>query len=452
MFKLQEVFHKLVQTVKKVVALVEDVLPAVTIFIISYALLMAEKGDRVLVACSGGLLMVVFGILDLQLVFFRYIDWHTIILLLSMMIIVSITSQSGMFEYASVKTAQLVQGKPMPLLFLLSVLTAVGSAFLNNVTTVLLVTPVVFTLTNMLQLKPVPFLMAVIVTSNIGGTATLIGDPPNLMIGQAAAGLTFNDFLLHLGPPALVIFLLVTAGLIYYYRSEWKAQRRSEIRQQLQKLDASDYVTDKNLLYKSGAVLVLTICAFMMQPLLRMEITAIAMAGALLLLFLTREEADPEKVFQRMEWTTVFFFGGLFMLVGGLEETGLLEELARGLIFMTEGEMTATSLSMLWISGIVSGFVDNIPFVAAMIPVILEMEGYGIGDLRPIWWALALGACLGGNATLIGATANVIVAGLAKKAGHGFSYMDFLKIGMPAAIVSLVVSTIYIYFRYLLFY
>ncbi|MGY4690455.1 ArsB/NhaD family transporter [Salibacterium sp. K-3] len=430
----------------------EEVLPALLIFIISYALLMAEKGDRVLVACSGGLLMVVFGVLDLDLVFFRYIDWHTIILLLSMMIIVSITSQSGMFEYASVKTAQLVQGRPVPLMILLSVLTAAGSAFLNNVTTVLLITPVVFTLTTMLQLRPLPFIMAVIITSNIGGTATLIGDPPNLMIGQAAAGLTFNDFLLHLGPPAFIIFVLVTCGLAYYYRNEWKEEKRAEILHSLLSLDAVDYVTDKQLLLKSGFVLILTISAFMMQPLLHMEITAIAMGGALLLLFVTREEADPEKVFQRMEWTTVFFFGGLFMLVGGLEETGLLEELARGLIFMTEGEMTATALAMLWISGIVSGFVDNIPFVAAMIPVILEMEGYGIGDLRPIWWALALGACLGGNATLIGATANVIAAGLAKKAGHGFSYMEFMKIGMPAAILSLIVSTIYIYCRYLLFY
>ncbi|MFZ4451892.1 ArsB/NhaD family transporter [Salibacterium aidingense] len=430
----------------------EDVILALTIFIISYGLLIAEKGDRVLVACLGGFFMVAAGVLNLELVFFRYMDWHTIILLLSMMIIVSISSQSGMFEYAAVKTAQMVRGKPVPLLFLLSILTAVGSAFLNNVTTVLLITPMVFTLTRMLQLPPLPFLMAVIVTSNIGGTATLIGDPPNLMIGQAASDITFNDFLIHLGPPAAFIFILIITGLAFYYRHEWKADNRTDVKKQLFSINAADFITNKTLLQKSGTVLLLTITAFMLQPLLKMELTAIAMAGALLLLFLTQNQADPEKVFQRIEWTTVFFFAGLFMLVGGLEETGLLEELARGLMFMTEGQITKTSLAMLWISGIVSGFVDNIPFVAAMIPVILELEGYGIGDLRPIWWALALGACLGGNATLIGATANVIVAGLAGKEGHGFSYLEFIKIGFPVALISLIVSTVYIYFRYLMFY
>ncbi|RSL29249.1 hypothetical protein D7Z54_32305 [Salibacterium salarium] len=430
----------------------EDVVLALIVFIISYSFLIAEKGDRALVACSGGLMMVVLGIMDLSLVFFRYIDWHTIILLLSMMIIVSISSQSGMFEFAAIKTAQFVRGKPMPLLLLLSLLTAFGSAFLNNVTTVLLITPIVFTLTNMLKLRPMPYLMAIIVSSNIGGTATLIGDPPNLMIGQAAPDLTFNDFLIHLGPPAAVIFFIVVTGVAFYYRKEWKYNDREELNKALMQLNAFDYIKSKSLLNKSIVVLLLTISAFLLQPFLKIELTAMAMGGALLLMFLTQTQADPEKVFKRMEWTTIFFFAGLFMLVGGLEETGLLEELAKGLMFFTEGHIAQTSLSMLWISGLVSGFVDNIPFVAAMIPVILELEGYGMGDLSPIWWSLALGACLGGNATLIGATANVIVAGMASKEGHGFSYIDFFKVGFPVAFLSLFISTIYIYVRYLMFY
>ncbi|SDH57151.1 possible tyrosine transporter P-protein [Alteribacillus persepolensis] len=430
----------------------EDVGIALLIFIFSYFFLITEKGDRALVACAGGLLMVVGGVLNLELVFFRYIDWHTIALLLSMMIIVSISSQSGMFQFAAVKTAQLVKGKPLPLLVLLSVLTAAGSAFLNNVTTVLLITPVVFTLTGMLHLRVIPFLMAIIVSSNIGGTATLIGDPPNLMIGQAAKSLSFNDFLLHLGPPSILILLLTMAGLAVYYRNVLKQTETKTAREELMKVQAVHYITSKPLLLKSAGVLLLTIAAFLLQPFLKVELTAIAMGGALFLMFLTQKEADPEAIFKQMEWTTIFFFAGLFMLVGGLEETGLLEELARGIIFMTEGDMTKTSLSLLWVSGIVSGFVDNIPFVAAMIPVILELEGYGMGDLTPVWWALALGACLGGNATLIGATANVIVAGLATKQGHGFSYFDFFKIGAPTALLSLIVSTIYVYARYLMFY
>ncbi|WP_158737542.1 ArsB/NhaD family transporter [Alteribacillus sp. YIM 98480] len=430
----------------------EEVALALFIFMISYFFLITERGDRALVACAGGLLMVISGVLDLAHVFFRYIDWHTIALLLSMMIIVSISSQSGLFQFAAIRTAQLVKGRPLPLLVLLSFLTAVGSAFLNNVTTVLLITPVVFTLTNMLRLKTLPFLMAIIISSNIGGTATLIGDPPNLMIGQAAKDLSFNDFLVHLGPPSVIIFVLAMTGLALYYKNVLKRKNSQEARQNLMDLIAADFITSKSLLKKSVWVLFLTISAFLLQPLLKVELTAIAMGGALFLMFLTQKEANPEAIFKQIEWTTIFFFAGLFMLVGGLEETGLLEELARGIIFMTEGNMTKTSLSLLWISGIVSGFVDNIPFVAAMIPVIQELEGYGMGDLEPVWWALALGACLGGNATLIGATANVIVAGLASKQGKGFSYLDFFKIGAPTALVSLIVSTLYVYLRYLLLY
>ncbi|MFB5662200.1 ArsB/NhaD family transporter [Alteribacillus sp. HJP-4] len=422
------------------------------IFTACYILLIAEKGNKALIAIAGAVLMAAAGVVEMQLMFTRYIDWHTIALLLAMMMIVSISSQSGLFEYAAIKSAQIVKGRPLPLLFFLSVLTGVGSAFLNNVTTVLLVTPVVFTITKKLHLQPVPFLIAIILSSNIGGTATIIGDPPNLMIGQAARTLLFNDFLLNLGPPAVLIFFSVICGISMYYKKELLKDDKKEQRQQLLKVDAKRYIKSMPLLKKSLLVLLLTISAFLLQPVIKVELTAIAMGGALLLLFMTQEEISPEKVFRQMEWTTIFFFIGLFGLIGGIEEVGYLEEIAKGLMFLTEGDMMTTSISLLWISGFVSGFVDNIPFVAAMIPVILELESYGIYDLEPIWWSLALGACLGGNATVIGATANVIVAGLAVKEGKGFSYFDFLKVGIPVVIFSLTISTIYIYLRYLIFY
>ncbi|WP_100400770.1 ArsB/NhaD family transporter [Bacillus sp. FJAT-44742] len=424
----------------------------ISIFIFSYFFLITEKGNRALVACAGGSLMLFAGIIDLDMAFFRYIDWHTIALLFSMMILVSVSSQSGMFEYVAVKAAQIVRGKPISLLIMFSVLTAVGSAFLNNVTTVLLVAPIIFTLTGILGMNAVPFLIAIVMASNIGGTATLIGDPPNLMIGQAVSHLTFNDFLVHLGPPVVLIFIVVMAGLAFYYKGEFQTNQNNMAQKKLMEINAASYIKNKSVLIKSVFVLLLTVTAFIAQPMLQVELTAIAMGGALLLLFLTHEESNVEEVFKQVEWVTIFFFIGLFMLVGGLEESGLIEEMARSLIYYTGGDVPQTSLLILWVSGIVSGFVDNIPFVAAMIPVILEFESYGIGNLEPLWWALALGACLGGNATIIGATANVIVAGLAAKANQGFSYYEFFKVGAPTALVSFLISTIYLYVRYLMFY
>ncbi|PSL45118.1 putative tyrosine transporter P-protein [Salsuginibacillus halophilus] len=420
------------------------------IFTLCYMFLMAEKGNRALVACAGGTAMVLFGTLDLELAFFRYIDWHTMTLLLSMMMMVAIASQSGLFEYTAIRAAQLVNGQPLPLLFLISALTAVGSAFLNNVTTVLLVAPMVIKVAKMLHLPAVPYLIAIIMASNIGGTATLIGDPPNLMIGQAVAHLTFNDFLLHLGPVVVIIFIVVMYGLGWWYKQDLKSSEKYQA--ELMKVNPHQYIASRPLLYKSLGVLFLTLLAFVIQPLIGVELTAIAMAGALLLLFVTYDEVTPEHVFQQVEWVTIFFFAGLFMLIGGLEEAGIIDELARALIYYTEGDVPKTSLLVLWVSGMLSGFVDNVPFVAAMIPIIQEFQSYGVQDLDPLWWALALGACLGGNATIIGSTANVIVAGMAHKANEGFTYMEFLKVGVPVVVLSFLISTVYLLGRYLLFY
>ncbi|WP_078552662.1 ArsB/NhaD family transporter [Bacillus alkalicellulosilyticus] len=427
-----------------------EVTLAFIIFIISYVFIISEKVNRALVACLGGAAMLYAGVINLDSAFIHHIDWHTIALLLAMMILVSITSQSGFFEYVAIKVAKQVNGKPIPLLILISLLTALGSAVLNNVTTVLLVVPIVLTLTKMLKLNAVPYLLSIILASNIGGTATLIGDPPNLMIGQAVEHLTFNDFLVHLGPVVAIIFFVVMAGLVLFYRNKLHVTEADQ--RKLVEVDPKKYLKDKVLLIKSITVLTMTTVGFIIQPLLNVDITSIAMGGALLLMLLTYQVQDVEEVFKSVEWVTLFFFIGLFMLVGGIKEVGLIDEIAKSIIYYTDGDLPKTAILILWASGILSGFVDNIPFVAAMIPVILEFQSYGMTNLDPLWWALALGACLGGNATIIGATANVIVAGLAVKANHSFSYMEFLKVGAPVALVSFIISTIYIYFRYLIFF
>ncbi|MFD1639979.1 ArsB/NhaD family transporter [Evansella tamaricis] len=423
---------------------------ALVIFIVSYVFIISEKLNRALIACLGGVLMLFTGVLDLNGAFLDHIDWHTIVLLLSMMILVSITSQSGFFEFVAVTLAKMVNGKPIPLLIVISTLTAVGSAFLNNVTTVLLLVPIVLTLTNLLHISAIPYLLSVILASNIGGTATLIGDPPNLMIGQAVDHLNFNDFLIHLGPIVVVIYVTIMIGVCFLYRNQLDVSPHYQ--RELMGVNPKTYLRDRQLLFKSVTVLTLTTVGFIIQPLLNVELTSVAMAGALLLMLLTHEDKQTEEVFQAVEWVTLFFFVGLFMLVGGLKEVGIIDEIAKSIIHYTEGDLPKTALLILWASGILSGFVDNIPFVAAMIPVILEFQEYGMSNLDPLWWALALGACLGGNGTLIGASSNVIVAGLAVKAKQPFTYMDFLKVGAPTAIISFIISSFYLYFRYLIFF
>ncbi|WP_167553256.1 ArsB/NhaD family transporter [Evansella clarkii] len=423
---------------------------ALVIFIISYVFIISEKINRALIACLGGVFMLFAGVIDLNSAFLEHIDWHTIVLLLSMMILVSITSQSGFFEFLAVSLAKFIHGRPVPLLIVISTLTAIGSAFLNNVTTVLLIVPIVLTLTKMLNITAIPYLMAAIIASNIGGTATLIGDPPNLMIGQAVDHLTFNAFLVNLGPIVIVIYIVIMAGITFLYRNQLVVARKNQ--EMLMAVSPRSYLRDRPLLFKSVTVLVLTTAGFIIQPLLNVDITSIAMGGALLLMLLTHEDKQTEEIFQTIEWVTLFFFVGLFMLVGGLKETGIIDEVAKSIIYYTEGDLPKTAMLILWASGILSGFVDNIPFVAAMIPVILEFQEYGMNNLDPLWWALALGACLGGNGTLIGASSNLIVAGLAVKAKQPFTYMDFLKVGAPTAIISFVLSSLYIYFRYLVYF
>ncbi|MFV2046719.1 ArsB/NhaD family transporter [Metabacillus litoralis] len=420
----------------------------VIIFLITYFVIMTEKIDRALAAGLGGVAMLIVGIYDINKAFLTYIDWNTISLLFAMMLIVIITSQTGVFEFVAIIMAKFVKGRPIPLLIVISTLTAVGSAFLANVTMVLLLVPIILTIVRMLDIPAIPYLITIIIASNIGGTATLIGDPPNIMIGQAVEHLTFNAFITHLSPIVLIIYAVVLIYLIAIY---WpKLQVDTIDQKKLASIKASNYLKLTPALPKSIFVLLLTIAGFVLNPILHIDLTSIALAGALLLLLLTHDEYKPDEVFKQVEWGTLFFFVGLFMLIGGLEEVGVIDELARGMVFYTEGDLPKTSMLILWMTGILSGFVDNIPFVAAMIPMIIEFKDYGMTNLDPLWWSLALGACLGGNGTLLGASSNLVVAGLAAKEKEHINFIEFLKVGFPIVIISLGISSVYVYFRYLL--
>ncbi|WP_078545397.1 ArsB/NhaD family transporter [Litchfieldia alkalitelluris] len=421
---------------------------ALVIFVLSYIIIMSEKLDRALIACTGGVLMLIVGIFTVETAFLKYIDWSTIALLLSMMIIVTITSKTGVFEFVAIMLAKLVNGRGVPLLFAIALVTAIGSAFLANVTTVLLLVPIVLTLVKILQVPAVPYLVVIIISSNIGGAATLIGDPPNIMIGQAVEHLTFNAFLIHLSPVVTLIFFITFIGLALLYGKRLKVSKHNQLK--LKQIDALEYVTFDSVLFKSVGVLILTIFGFIFHPFIHVELTSVAMAGALLLLLLTHQEHRTDDVFKQVDWGTLFFFIGLFLLVGGLEEVGVIDELSRGMIYYTEGDLPKTAMLILWMTGILSGFVDNIPFVAAMIPVINEFKEYGMTNLDPLWWSLALGACLGGNGTLLGSSSNLVVAGLAAKEKEHVNFIEFLKVGLPVVLVSLIVCTVYVYFRYLL--
>ncbi|UWE03733.1 ArsB/NhaD family transporter [Laceyella sacchari] len=426
---------------------------AVTVFLIVYAFIITEKLNRAVVALLGASAVIVLGILDTEKAFHEYIDWETIILLIGMMILVGIINKTGIFQYLAVKTAKLSGGNPVRIMIMLSALTALLSAFLDNVTTVLLIVPVTFSITRMLKVDVIPFLIMEAVASNIGGTATLIGDPPNIIIGSANKHLTFNDFLLNLAPVVIVIMAVVLLLVYLIYRRRMKVDQAMVT--ELMKLDEKAYITDQKLLIKSLIVLGLTILGFVLHSVIHIEAAVVAMTGATLLLLISVKDEDVEKVFEYVEWPTIFFFAGLFVLVGSLQEVGVIKLLATELLRVTGGDVSVASVLILWVSGIASAFVDNIPFVATMIPLIQDMIaglGFAIDGRQAdaLWWSLSLGACLGGNGTIIGASANVVVAGLAAREKHGFSFWQFMKMGMPIMLLSLAISHLYIYLRYLI--
>lgn len=427
---------------------------AVGIFLLVYAVLITEKFHRTVIALLGAVVMILLGIVHVDDALTRYIEWHTIALLVGMMILVGITNQTGIVQYLAIKAAKAARGRPLRILLALALLTAILSAFLDNVTTVLIMVPVTLSLTRSLQMNPVPFLISQIITSNIGGTATLIGDPPNIMIGTANPHLTFNAFLVHLAPLATLV-LLVTVGLIgVIYRRHFAVD--AERVKMLMQMNEREYLQDRALLIKSLVVLGLTFLGFVLHPVTHVEASVVAITGAAVLMFLGLKAHEVEKAFDFVEWQSIFFFLGLFTLVGGLQATGVIKSLAEQTLAVTSGNIPLTAMLLLWGSGIASGIIDNIPFVATMIPLIQNLataSGLPVdsAQINTLWWSLALGACLGGNGTLIGASANVIVASLAARAGNGFSYVEFLKIGAPLTFLSLLLATAYIFLRYILF-
>lgn len=417
---------------------------ALVVFVAVYALLIWDKINRAVVALIGASALVILGVLN-QEAAIHGIDFNTIGLLIAMMAIVNISQKTGMFQFLAIKAAKAVGGDPWRILVALSVVTAILSALLDNVTTVLLTVPITFLITDELKLNPYPYLVAQIFSSNIGGTATLIGDPPNIMIGSAV-GLAFMDFVWNVGVivPAILVGTLIPMYFIYGK----KLKVSDELKQRIMAFNEKDALQDIALLKKCLVVLAITIGGFLMQKPLHLEAATIGLFGAALLMLITKE--DLHHVMEKAEWTSIFFFLGLFVIVHSLVEVGLIKTFAMKTLELTGGDMKVTGMTILWVSAIASAFIDNIPFVATMIPLIKDMApGLGGAEaVMPLWWALSLGACLGGNGTLIGASANVVVAGMAHKNGHEISFVKFTLIAFPLMLISIVISTIYMYFRF----
>jgi len=409
------------------------------LFILTYAMIMAEKIHRTVVALAGAVIVILAGILSQEKAI-EYIDFNTIGLLIGMMVIVGITRHTGVFEYMAVVAARISRGEPVAIMISLSTITAVTSALLDNVTTVLLIVPVTFAIAKSLQLNVMPFLIAEVVASNIGGTATLIGDPPNIMIGSAT-GLGFMDFVVALAPVIIVIHIATMIWLKLLYQKQLVTL--DELKQKIVAMDANAEIKDPKLLKKCLFAIGVTILGFILHQYLHLESATVALSGAALLLLITRDE--PDHALGAVEWPVIFFFAGLFIIVGALQEVGIIEAIAKKSLELTGGAIVPTGLLILWLSAIASAFVDNIPFVATMIPLIQDMGRLGgITDLNPLWWSLSLGACLGGNGTLIGASANVVVAGMAEKRGVVMTFIHFTKVAFPMMIMSIIICTGYL--------
>ncbi len=424
------------------------------LFIVTYAVVVTEKINRAIVAGLGAGLMITVGVLNQEQAV-AGVDFNTLGLLTGMMVLVAITRRCGVFQFVAIWAAKKVQARPWGILLMLSVVTALFSALLDNVTTVLLIAPITLLITEELKVNPYPFLFAEIFASNIGGAATLIGDPPNIMIGSAV-GLTFNDFLANLAP--IIPLIMLTTLVVVYFVWGRGMTATDEARERVLQFREKDAITDVALLKQSLTVLSLVVVGFIFAHPLHLEPATIAMFGAGVLLLVTNMGRDAEEQtedvhhsFGEVEWVTIFFFVGLFIVVSGIEHAGLLEILANWVISVTEGDMTVTAIMIIWVSAVASAVVDNIPFVATMIPMIESMAPTfgGSENLEPLWWSLALGACLGGNGSLVGASANLIVAGFAERAGHRIKFLPFMLMAFPLMLLSVVIATIYVYLRYL---
>jgi Na+/H+ antiporter NhaD/arsenite permease-like protein len=415
---------------------------AVGIFLIALALIATEWVHRTKIALIGASLVVITQTID-QSEAIEAIDFETIGLLAGMMLMVKLTEPTGVYNYLAIRAGQASGGRPFAVVLTLAVTTAVLSAFLDNLTTILLMVPITFLLADALDIEPIPLIIIEVIASNIGGTATLIGDPPNILIA-GATGLSFGEFMVNLAPIAIVTLAVVTGVLYLIFRR--RLQIAPEAREQVLSLDARRSIEDAAELRRTLPILVLTVIAFFVHRPLGIEPATVALTGASVMLLTTKE--GVEKALEGIEWTTLFFFIGLFILVGALEHTGAIGEVADGVASVTGGDRTAELLGITWVSALGSGLVDNIPFTTAMIPVVEELQADNAGD-DAHWWALSLGACFGGNATLIAAAANVAAAGMAERAGQRISFVTFLKVGLPVTLLSIAMASAYIALRYL---
>lgn len=414
---------------------------AVAVFLIVILLIITERVHRTAAAMAGAMVLILTGVMSADKAL-SYIDFNTIGVLVGMMIFVAIVRRSGMFEYIAVRAAKAVHGDPWKIMVAFTLITAVLSAILDNVTTVLLVGPMSIVIARMLKIDPVPFLMGQILASNVGGTATLIGDPPNIMIGSAAH-LSFMDFLENTG--FAVLFILVVLILLMKIVYEKKIELGTVDTGAIEKLDPSKSITNRALMKKGIIVLICVIVGFMFHDKLGIESSVIALTAAAVMLIIGRE--DVNEAIQDVEWTTILFFMSLFVVVGGLTETGIIKELASKIIDATNGHPMVTMLVLLWASALLSSILDNIPFVATLIPLILAMQADGI-DVTSFWWAISLGACLGGNGTMIGASANVVLSDISTKHGYPITFKSYLKVGMPFMLLSIVIATVFLVVKF----
>ncbi len=414
---------------------------AVAVFLIVILLIISERVHRTAAAMAGAMVLILTGVMSADKAL-SYIDFNTIGVLVGMMIFVAIVRRSGMFEYIAVRAAKAVHGDPWKIMVAFTLITAVLSAILDNVTTVLLVGPMSIAIARMLKIDPVPFLMGQILASNVGGTATLIGDPPNIMIGSAAH-LSFMDFLENTG--FSVLFILAVLILLMKIVYEKKIEMGTVDTSAIEKLDPSKSITNRALMRKGIIVLICVIVGFMFHDKLGIESSVIALTAAAVMLIIGRE--DVNEAIQDVEWTTILFFMSLFVVVGGLTETGIIKELASKIIDATNGHPMVTMLVLLWASALLSSILDNIPFVATLIPLILAMQADGM-DVTSFWWAISLGACLGGNGTMIGASANVVLSDISTKHGYPITFKSYLKVGMPFMLLSIVISTVFLVVKF----
>lgn len=459
--------HGALATDPHVIGGADPLVAAGIIFVVTYALIMSERFNRAVIAMLGGGLMILVGVLN-QHSAVQAIDWNTIGLLTGMMIIVAVTRRSGVFQYLAIWSAKKVKAKPWGILVMLSIVTAILSAMLDNVTTVLLIAPVTLLITEELEIEPYPFLFAEILFSNIGGAATLIGDPPNILIGSMVETITFNDFLVHIAPITPLVFIATLLPIYILWGRKMHAS--DEARMRVLNFREAEAIKDSKLLAKSLFVLTLVLVGFVLGHPLGLEPATVAMTGAALLMLLDNFGKNIEEKGENVhhtsgevEWVTIFFFVGLFVIIGGLEHAGALEILAAKVVGLTDGIADSAvvtkvlALGVLWISAIASAIVDNIPFVATMIPTLkaafVQLADNGLdldaAQQDAVWWALSLGACFGGNGSLIGASANLIVAGFAERAGHPIKFVTFLKTAFPLMIMSIIIASCYLWIRYL---